>query len=279
MIAGLVEAAFGDGDQRAGERRALRRGREAFQALVECKCLEIGRHRDRLAARAQAVTAIVEAHDLLDPLDADIEHAVAARSATRHRTSRARRAACRRRRASAPFRRRRCRPACRRDRRCGRASHEPWSVTARKCSPSGSTCECRKCRRRPDRCEVSTSPPRNSSAPKRVSVSSRLSKDVIGAASHLRSRCAPAALVRSAAAIAPATSAATTATSAASQAPPATDPGGARLQPSSDAACAVRRAARRDAASAAACSSNSSASFSVMAPPSSSASTMVTARR
>ena len=76
MIALRVEAVLGDDDQRAGERRTCRRHRQAFQALVVAEGLEIVRHLDRLAARGEAVAAIVEAQDLFDALDADIERAV-----------------------------------------------------------------------------------------------------------------------------------------------------------------------------------------------------------
>ena len=74
-----VEAALGDRDQSAGERRACRRHRQAFEALVEGKVLKSAGTGNRLAARQQTVTAIIEAHDLLDALDADIEHAVGLR--------------------------------------------------------------------------------------------------------------------------------------------------------------------------------------------------------
>ena len=41
--------------------------------LLHVKRLEFGRHRDRLAARQQSVAAVIETHDLLDALDADID--------------------------------------------------------------------------------------------------------------------------------------------------------------------------------------------------------------
>ena len=75
-IALRVEAALGDGDQRACERRALRRHGQALDALVVGQRLHAGRRRDRLSARAQAVLGVVEADDLVDALDCDVDHAV-----------------------------------------------------------------------------------------------------------------------------------------------------------------------------------------------------------
>jgi hypothetical protein len=72
----LSRLCSGDDNEIAGQRGAFRRRGQAFQALVECEALEIGRHRDRFAARGKTVAAEIEAHDLLDALDADIEHAV-----------------------------------------------------------------------------------------------------------------------------------------------------------------------------------------------------------
>src|SRR6476659_6062502 len=76
MIAGGIEAALGHDDQFACERRALRRRGDALEALVEFECLEVGGNLDRLTARGKTVLAEVEAHDLLDALDADVESAV-----------------------------------------------------------------------------------------------------------------------------------------------------------------------------------------------------------
>ena len=75
-IAGLVEAALGNRDQRAGERQALAaRTPGASMPLLVGSGPHAGRHRDRLPAREQAVLAVVEAHDLVDALDAHIERA------------------------------------------------------------------------------------------------------------------------------------------------------------------------------------------------------------
>src|SRR5581483_152816 len=76
VVARRIQAALGDGDQGAGERRALRRRGEAFEALVVGEGPEVVRHGNRLAAGAQAALADVEAHDALDALDADVEQAV-----------------------------------------------------------------------------------------------------------------------------------------------------------------------------------------------------------
>ena len=75
-VAGVVEGALRDGDQRAGERLAPSRDEDqCLDAPVAGPLLELGRNRDRLTARQQAVLAVVEAHDLVHPLDADIERA------------------------------------------------------------------------------------------------------------------------------------------------------------------------------------------------------------
>jgi hypothetical protein len=66
VIAVGVEAAHGDHDERAGERRALRRHGQAFGALVELKGREIRRHGKRLS---------VKARNLLDTFKADVERA------------------------------------------------------------------------------------------------------------------------------------------------------------------------------------------------------------
>jgi hypothetical protein len=76
MIALRVEAVLGDDDQLAGERRAFRWHRQAFQALIISEGFEIVRHLNRLAARGKPVAAIFEAHNLFDAFDTDIGLAV-----------------------------------------------------------------------------------------------------------------------------------------------------------------------------------------------------------
>ena len=101
--------------------------------------------------------------------------------ATRCRTSGAPRAACRRDRAPAPSRHRRCPSAGARRRRCGRAASGPGRRargSARRPPRRGST----KCRRTPCRAKSSSSPPRNSSWPKRRREGSRGSNAKIGRA-------------------------------------------------------------------------------------------------
>ncbi len=70
-----IEAAFRDRDQRAGERQPARHEREAFEPPVVRQLRDAGRHRDRLAARQQAVTPDIETHDAVHALDAEIDRA------------------------------------------------------------------------------------------------------------------------------------------------------------------------------------------------------------
>src|SRR5262249_7195288 len=72
-----IETAFGDHDQRACQSRTGRRSRETLQALVVFEGLELRRNLDRLSTCAQAVAPVVEAHDLFDPFDANVENAIA----------------------------------------------------------------------------------------------------------------------------------------------------------------------------------------------------------
>src|SRR5262249_30927111 len=75
-VAALVEPALGDGDQRARQCEAFGNEHQGFEALVARQRAHAGRHRDRLPARGEAVLAVIEADDLIDALDADIERAV-----------------------------------------------------------------------------------------------------------------------------------------------------------------------------------------------------------
>ena len=247
------------------------------------------------AAGTQAVPAIVEAHDLFDALDADVERCRRLRRATRCRTSRAGRAAGRRGRGSAPFRRRRSRSA-------GLAVDDPAAQPLALVGQREEMLAVGRDAQRRQPAEIaeaddsSTSPPRNCSAPKRVRVGSRGSNASIG----LRHEFQFAGRLRRHASAAPPPGsrrererpgqaepreiqcceqvpsfAVILAASRARHDHPA-----ARAATSQAIRCSLRRARRAaPRGSAAACSSNSSASFSVIAPPSSSASTMVTARR
>ena len=76
QITGTVEAVLGHHDQPSGE-RALPWRRKAFETLVEGERLEIGGHIDRLPACTETVAAVIEAHDLLGALYADVKDAVA----------------------------------------------------------------------------------------------------------------------------------------------------------------------------------------------------------
>jgi len=75
MVAGGIEAAFGDDDETAIKIRFLRRRGQAFQAPVRNQSLEVRRHGDRFAARQQTIAANIETDDLMDALDADVKHA------------------------------------------------------------------------------------------------------------------------------------------------------------------------------------------------------------
>ena len=70
-VAGLVETALRDRDQRARMRQPARHELQAFDPLVVRQRCDAGRHRDRLAARQQAVAPDIEAHDAVHALDAE----------------------------------------------------------------------------------------------------------------------------------------------------------------------------------------------------------------
>ena len=270
-----IERALGDRDQRAGAAAAPwgTTTRHSMPLLLGMR-LKPGGTGIGCAARQQAVLAVVEAHDLVHALErrhramppssaSDLGVVPAARGDRPPVAARA----------SAPSRHRRCRPAVRRDRRCGRAASGP-------CRSRRGNRAVRRARgwRRGRRipCAATTVRGRRgtSSAPKRRRAGSRASKLSIGLArisilTRTRSRRRAAQRARR------------PARTARRQPEAECDRRIVRQRPRRATvrvhACSLPRAG--GSARPAAFSSNSSASFSVIAPPSSSASTMVTARR
>ena len=76
IIAGRIERALGDRNERAGAGRPFRKHRDAFEPLVVRQLVDRRRRRDRLPARQQAELAEIEAHDLVDAFDAEIGRAI-----------------------------------------------------------------------------------------------------------------------------------------------------------------------------------------------------------
>src|SRR2546430_2636634 len=74
-VARLVEAALRDCDQSTGERQALRNEDQGLNSLVGRQRAQSRRQRDRPAAGKEALLAVIEADDLMNSLDADIESA------------------------------------------------------------------------------------------------------------------------------------------------------------------------------------------------------------
>src|SRR5258708_39186126 len=69
----MIEAALGDRDQRALERKTLRHEHQRFQPLVERQLLPRRRHRKSLAARARKTLRKIETQHLVDALDPDVD--------------------------------------------------------------------------------------------------------------------------------------------------------------------------------------------------------------
>src|SRR5262249_49094729 len=73
-IAGSIEATFGNGHQRSRQRESVRNENKGLKALVARQRSNGARHGDGMAARQQAVLGIIEPNDLMNALDADVEH-------------------------------------------------------------------------------------------------------------------------------------------------------------------------------------------------------------